>query len=56
MELSGSCNLHPIDLRLFLQVTEAGSITHGARHTHLAPRGGQAFGHLKEVDTAGILV
>ena len=25
-----------IDLRLFLQVAEAGSITHGARHAHLA--------------------
>ena len=25
-----------IDLRLFLQVAEAGSITHGARRAHLA--------------------
>jgi molybdenum-dependent DNA-binding transcriptional regulator ModE len=36
MKLSGFMQLDLIDLRLFLQVAEAGSITHGARHAHLA--------------------
>src|ERR1700751_2097965 len=31
------------DLRLFLQVAEAGSITHGARHAHLALAAASTF-------------